>query len=88
MSKENKKTIRIYGITLPEPEFRTLPYGHGKESFKGQVECKYVDIPIEEIIGSARFCNKFNELYNSCRTTNLEINFDPKKQPNKTKKLI
>lgn len=88
MTDRKQATIRIYGVKLADPEFRLINYNTGAESFKGSSPVQFVDVPVDEIIGSARFCNKFNELFNSCRMVNLDINFDPKKQPNKTGKLL
>ena len=87
MTDIKKPTIRIYGVKLADPEFRTAQFETGAERFKGTEPVQFTDIPIEEIIGSARFGNKFNELFNACRNTNLDINFDPNAKPNATKKL-
>jgi hypothetical protein len=63
----NKSIVRLYGITLASPEFRTQPYGHGSEPFLGGDRAQYVDYFIEHIIKMSVAQNKFNDLYNACR---------------------
>ena len=45
----NKKIIRIYGVTMPRPEARLRPYGFGEEEVDGE-RVAYVDYFIKDLV--------------------------------------
>ena len=49
----NKKLIKIYGVTLANKECRTRAYGHGSEKIEidsGEIFVDYVDYFIDDLV--------------------------------------
>lgn len=72
----NKKNVvvRLYGVTLAEPLYRTHPFGHGCEPFLGGIPVQYVDYFLEDIISLAVAQNKFSDLFNFAKAKEKELN--------------